>query len=93
MTAFAEKEFKEIPEEEFSETTYFSGNSGSRGKDEKLREIKEASYLKEKLEKREHVEELPMPGVPDFWASTDVELEEELEPPTRNKPTSAPWEE
>jgi hypothetical protein len=93
MAAFTEKEFEEVPEKEVSEIRYFSRNSGGRDKDEKLEEVSETSSLNRKLEEREDVEELPMPGLPDFWASTDVELEEELEPPTRNRPTSAPWEE
>jgi hypothetical protein len=96
MTAFAEKEFEEISKEEASETTYFGGRlKGGREEAEKRqKKLGKDVYLNEESEKgRGDVEELPMPGVPDFWASTDVELEEELEPPTRNKPTSAPWEE
>lgn len=35
----------------------------------------------------------PEPGTPDFWPSTELDQDEDWEPPTRNKPDSAPWEE
>jgi hypothetical protein len=33
----------------------------------------------------------PEPGNPNFWPSTDLNIVEDLEPPSRNKPDSSPW--
>lgn len=42
---------------------------------------------------RKKPDRAPEPGTPDFWPSSELELDEDWEPPKRNRPDSAPWEE
>ncbi|MCL5291789.1 MAG: hypothetical protein M1548_04565, partial [Actinobacteria bacterium] len=41
----------------------------------------------------EKVDKPPPPGVPNFWASSEMGDDEDWVPPTRNRPKSSPWEE
>lgn len=43
-------------------------------------------------EKRpEKADRAPAPGIPDFWPSSEIGIDEDWTPPIRNRPASSPW--
>ncbi|MHB0975944.1 MAG: hypothetical protein ACYC1U_01985 [Candidatus Aquicultorales bacterium] len=60
---------------------------------EKPGEEGEGASCKGKLGKPGEEDRAPSPGVPNFWASTEMEDDEDWVPPTRNRPSSSPWQE
>jgi hypothetical protein len=76
----------------------------SRAEDERDEKIDRRTELNEKKEsgkkaeaeacdiyRRSNEDIPPEPGNPNFWPSASLHIEEDLEPPSRNKPDSSPW--
>ncbi len=104
---YREEGFEEDETAYFDEPPEAPGPSApSKGRKEHTH-VDESAYMGEEPEDRapsarrlhpeieekraEKADRPPAPGVPDFWPSTEIGIDEDWTPPIRNRPASSPW--